>query len=394
MEHIPLGAIAAANSLNGDRLKVVMIGEGGAMHDVDCRFGHEEPRCAHLMEQIPLPIETSSQVMHWTEGGIVGLAHPYSKLAACTVERLNLACFFYQLPDSSIVMRRCRMEPKWEWESNYIPVLSVDGQHSPGTGTNIVVQPSVLRAEDDPILTLFYQTASGNIEIQRLTDSGELHGPLFQGRLSIPRFTPFTALTSGNKFTISYITPGDTKEIWECSGSVGDVPWHEFEDEIWECSGSVGDVPWHEFEDGESYISAAQRLVLQNVAAPEFVQMASYHGEHPIFCCMTSGPPKSIVWSSAQARRSYYFEDRGTPGTPVALAGWVSMWSSLAILFVDINGTVNIGRLESGSSKRTKQPGFFPIPLDSMRSAFSWVLLYIIPSTFLACLGEPIRAQL
>ncbi|KAG8686310.1 hypothetical protein FRC11_009148, partial [Ceratobasidium sp. 423] len=352
MAQPPIGAIAAASNSNGNRLKVVIIGEGGTVRDVNGRLGHDRPQRANLPNYLPLPDRKRMQGSLWTDGGIVDIAHANSKLAVCTIEHLNLACFFYQLPDSSIVMRRCDMGSEWEWETDYIPVLSTDSKHPPGLGTSIVVQPSVLRAGDNANLTFFYQTTSGNIGIQRMTDSGELRGPLFLGRLSIPHFTPFTALTSGDEFTISYMTL-NTQEIWECSGSLTPAPWREFEDD-------------------ESYISAAQRLVLEKSPAPDFVQMASYQTEHPIFYSMTSSRLESIVWSSARARRAYHFEHRGMPGTPIALCGRAPVWSSLTILFVDVEGAVNVGRLGSGSADGIKQPECFPIPLDSMRNAFAW----------------------
>ncbi|CAE6498651.1 unnamed protein product [Rhizoctonia solani] len=354
MARIPIGSIAAASNSNGTRLKVVVIGEGGTVFDVNGRFGHDKPQRANLTNYLPLSDGKQTQGSLWTDGGIVDIAHANSKLAACTIEHLNLACFFYQLPDSSIVMRRCDVGCELKWETDYVPVLPTDNEYPAAFGTSIVVQPSVLRAGDNTNLTFFYQTTSGNIGIQKMTDSGELHGPLFLGRLSIPRCTPFTALTSGDEFIISYVTL-DTQEIWECSGSLTSAPWREFEDE-------------------ETYISAAQRLVLENSPTPDFAQMASYQTEHPIFYSMTSSPLKSIVWSSARARRAYHFECRGMPGTPIALCGRAPVWSSLTILFVDVNGAVNVGRLGSGSADGTKQPECFPIPLDSMRNAFTWAL--------------------
>ncbi|CAE6368124.1 unnamed protein product [Rhizoctonia solani] len=354
MEQTPIGAIASVSSFNGKHLKVVVVGEGGTMLDVNCRFGHDRPKNASLPNYLSLPDGRRTQGSLWTDRGVIDTAHPNSKLAVCTIERLDLACFFYQLPNGSIVMRRCMMGSEWKWEDEYVSVLSGDSENPATLGTSIVVQPSVLRAGDNSKLTLFYQTASGHIGIQKVTESGELQGPIFRGRLSLPRCTPFTALTSGNDFTISYITL-ETQEIWECSGSLADGPWRELEDD-------------------ESYISAAQRVVLKTPPTPYCVQMASYQTEQPIFYSMVSSKIESIVWSSSRARRSYRFEVRGMPGTPIALSGHSPMWSSLSVFFVDINGAVNVGRLGSGSADGTKEPECFPIPLDSMRNAFSWAL--------------------
>ncbi|KAF8741239.1 peptidase M12A family, partial [Rhizoctonia solani] len=354
MAQTPIGAIASVSAFNGKRLKVVVVGEGGNILDVNCRFGHDRAKNASLPNYLPLPDGRRTQGSLWTDAGVLDTAHPDSKLAACTIERLNVANFFYQLPDGSIVMRRCSMESDWKWETEYTSILSSESEYPPELGTSIIVQPSVLRAGDGNSLTFFYQTSSGHIGIQRMNELGELQGTLFRGRLSIPRCTPFTALMSDNNFTISYITL-NTQEIWECNGTLTTGPWREFEDE-------------------EFYVSAAQRMVLETPPTPFCVQMASYQTDQPIFYSMVSSNIKSIVWSSNRARRSYRFEVRGMPGTPIALSGYSLAWSSLNVLFVDITGAVNIGRLGSGSVDGTKQPECFPIPLGSMRNAFSWVL--------------------
>ncbi|QRW26243.1 hypothetical protein RhiXN_11904 [Rhizoctonia solani] len=355
MAQTPIGAIASVSAFNGKRLKVVVVGEGGNILDVNCRFGHDRAKNASLPNYLPLPDGRRTQGSLWTDGGVLDTAHPDSKLAACTIERLNVANFFYQLPDGSIVMRRCSMESDWKWETGYTSILSSESEYPPDLGTSIVVQPSVLRAGDGNSLTSsskLDQTSSGHIGIQRMNELGELQGTLFRGRLSIPRCTPFTALMSGNNFTISYITL-NTQEIWECNGTL-----------------TTG--PWRELEDDESYVSAAQRVILETPPTPFCVQMASYQADQPIFYSMVSSTFKSIVWSSNRARRSYRFEVRGMPGTPIALSGYSLAWSSLNVLFVDITGAVNIGRLGSGSVDGTKQPECFPIPLGSMRNAFSW----------------------
>ncbi|KAF8761302.1 peptidase M12A family [Rhizoctonia solani] len=285
MAQTPIGAIASVSAFNGKRLKVVVVGEGGNILDVNCRFGHDRAKNASLPNYLPLPDGRRTQGSLWTDGGVLDTAHPDSKLAACTIERLNVANFFYQLPDGSIVMRRCSMESDWKWETGYTSILSSESEYPPDLGTSIVVQPSVLRAGDGNSLTFFYITLN-------------------------------------------------TQEIWECNGTL-----------------TTG--PWRELEDDESYVSAAQRVILETPPTPFCVQMASYQADQPIFYSMVSSTFKSIVWSSNRARRSYRFEVRGMPGTPIALSGYSLAWSSLNVLFVDITGAVNIG---------------------SMRNAFSWVL--------------------
>ncbi|ELU44073.1 hypothetical protein AG1IA_01898 [Rhizoctonia solani AG-1 IA] len=327
MAQTPIGAIASVSAFNGKRLKVVVVGEGGNILDVNCRFGHDRAKNASLPNYLPLPDGRRTQGSLWTDGGVLDTAHPDSKLAACTIERLNVANFFYQLPDGSIVMRRCSMESDWKWETGeYDQSHSMSSsEYPPDLGTSIVVQPSVLRAGD-----------VGRAPRNPLSRAAK-HSALYPLHSSHVRITL------------------NTQEIWECNGTL-----------------TTG--PWRELEDDESYVSAAQRVILETPPTPFCVQMASYQADQPIFYSMVSSTFKSIVWSSNRARRSYRFEVRGMPGTPIALSGYSLAWSSLNVLFVDITGAVNIGRLGSGSVDGTKQPECFPIPLGSMRNAFSWVL--------------------
>ncbi|CCO37466.1 hypothetical protein BN14_11622 [Rhizoctonia solani AG-1 IB] len=116
MEQNPIGAIASISSFNGKRLKVVVVGEGGILLDANCRFGHDRPKNASRPDYLPLPDGRRTQGSIWTDAGVVGTAHPNSKLAVCTIEHLSLAYFFYQLPSGDIVMRRCNMGSEWEWE--------------------------------------------------------------------------------------------------------------------------------------------------------------------------------------------------------------------------------------------------------------------------------------
>ncbi|GAB1525344.1 hypothetical protein RhiTH_008503 [Rhizoctonia solani] len=349
MDQPPIGAIASVTSIDGKHLKIVVVGERGRMLDVNCRIGDQRPNS--LCTTGP----GRPQEWVWKDKGVVDTVHPYSKLAACTIERHNLACFFYQIPDGSIVMRRCRVKSEWEWERGFISVLSGKSEYPPQIGTNIVVQPSILRAGDDINLTLFYQTSSGHFAILKMTVRGEVKGPVFRGQLSFPSCTPFTALTSGSHFTISYITL-ETQEIWECTGTLTDDPGCEL-------------------EENECYISAAQRMTLETPPTSNFLQMASHQTEQAIFYCILPNELKSIVWSSSRARRSYRFVRCGVADTPIALCGRLSTWSSQSILYVDVNGAVNIGQLEPpGSAGKIGVSGCFPIPVDSMRNVFSWGL--------------------
>ncbi|KAF8761301.1 glycosyl hydrolase 31 family [Rhizoctonia solani] len=349
MDQPPIGAIASVTSIDGKHLKIVVVGERGRMLDVNCRIGDQRPNS--LCTTGP----GRPQEWVWKDKGVVDTVHPYSKLAACTIERHNLACFFYQIPDGSIVMRRCRVKSEWEWERGFISVLSGKSEYPPQIGTNIVVQPSILRAGDDINLTLFYQTSSGHFAILKMTVRGEVKGPVFRGQLSFPNCTPFTALTSGSHFTISYITL-ETQEIWECTGTLTDDPGCEL-------------------EENECYISAAQRMTLETPPTSNFLQMASHQTEQAIFYCILPNELKSIVWSSSRARRSYRFVRCGVADTPIALCGHLSTWSSQSILYVDVNGAVNIGQLEPpGSAGKIGVSGCFPIPVDSMRNVFSWGL--------------------
>ncbi|ELU44080.1 hypothetical protein AG1IA_01893 [Rhizoctonia solani AG-1 IA] len=110
MDQPPIGAIASVTSIDGKHLKIVVVGERGRMLDVNCRIGDQRPN--NLCTTGP----SRPQEWVWKDKGVVDTVHPYSKLAACTIERHNLACFFYQIPDGSIVMRRCRVKSEWEWE--------------------------------------------------------------------------------------------------------------------------------------------------------------------------------------------------------------------------------------------------------------------------------------
>lgn len=104
MDPFPVGAIAAANSLDGSRLKVVVVGDGGIVRDVDCRFVDALPQNTKPPNYLPLSDGKRIQSTLWTEGVTIDIAHPLSGIAVCTIAKLNLTCFFYQLPDQSIVM--------------------------------------------------------------------------------------------------------------------------------------------------------------------------------------------------------------------------------------------------------------------------------------------------
>lgn len=142
--------------------------------------------------------------------------------------------------------------------------------------------------------------------------------------------------------------------------------------EVWECSGSLA-LTRGEFGE-ETYVSVAQNLILFNPPTPLIAQIASYQAEHPIVYIQTSGRPIKLVWSSPRARRTYHFATHGMPGSPIALVGHLPLQSHVTMLFVDISGAVNVARLPAMSADGNQPPKCLPIPLDSMKNAFSWAI--------------------
>ncbi|KAF8597473.1 hypothetical protein BDV93DRAFT_596625 [Ceratobasidium sp. AG-I] len=366
MDHTRKGSLAAAASLDGTRLKVLVVGEGGMLRDANGLLGKSSVQDSRLPNYLGLADSRGTLGSKWIDGGVVDVVHLQSAVAVCTIEQLNLICVFYQLPDGSIAMRRCHMGAGWKWESGKCctfnfpttqltslavdlkTVIAADHEAAPVAGTGLVAQPTILRVGDTSDLKLFYQTTEGTLAVQRVTESGELGGPAFVTQLAIPDCTPFTALTSGEDFTISYVTLR-TKEVWECSGTLSPQE-----------------------DDEEFYISVAQRFELRD--APDVIQLAAFQAEHPIVFLMTGSPISRVVWSSGQNRRKYLVEARGLPETGIALVGHMNARSSVTYFFVDTNGAVNVGRLASGSPDGKQLPDHYPIPLGSMRAAFGWTI--------------------
>lgn len=117
MDSFRTGALAAATSLDGSRLKVLVVGQGGVLSEANAQLGDSSPEISHLPNYIGLADAPGVLGSTWTDGGVVDAAHPKSAISVCTIEQLNLICVFYQVSDGSIVMRRCHMGGEWKWET-------------------------------------------------------------------------------------------------------------------------------------------------------------------------------------------------------------------------------------------------------------------------------------
>lgn len=117
MDNSRKGALAAAASLDGSRLKLLVIGENGYLHDANCQLGKPLSHDSHQPNYLSLGNDCNLLDAVWTDGGVIDHAHPQSTIAVTTIERLNVICVFYQLSDGSIVMRRCYIGAEWKWES-------------------------------------------------------------------------------------------------------------------------------------------------------------------------------------------------------------------------------------------------------------------------------------
>ena len=173
MDHTRKGSIAAATSLDGTRLKVLVVGEGGTLRDVNGLLGRTSAQDSRLPNYLALADNHRTLDSKWMDGGVIYIVHPQSAVAVCTVERLNLICVFYQLSDGSIAMRRCHMGTEWKWESGKYcafefpkseltsstielkTVITADYETAPIAGTGLVIQPSILRVGDVSELKLF-----------------------------------------------------------------------------------------------------------------------------------------------------------------------------------------------------------------------------------------------
>lgn len=173
MDHTRKGSIAAATSLDGSSLKVIVVGEGGTLRDVNGLLGKPSAQDSRLPNYLALADDCSILGSKWIDGSIIDIVHPQSAVAVCTIEKLNLICVFYQLSDGSIVMRRCHMGTEWKWESGkhcafgfpqsqltalnaeIKKVIAADYETAPSAGTGLVVQPTVLHVDDTGDLKLF-----------------------------------------------------------------------------------------------------------------------------------------------------------------------------------------------------------------------------------------------
>ena len=129
MDNSRKGSLAAVASLDGSRLKLLVIGETGDLRDANCRLGKPQSHDSPEPNYLSLGNDCNLSDAMWTNGGVVDSAHPQSAIAVSTIERLNIICVFYQISDGSIVMRRCHMGTGWKWESGEC-YLSIFHMHS------------------------------------------------------------------------------------------------------------------------------------------------------------------------------------------------------------------------------------------------------------------------
>ncbi|KAI0061320.1 hypothetical protein BV25DRAFT_1826806 [Artomyces pyxidatus] len=368
-----IGALAAVCSKDGNRIKIVCVGEHGRLLDADGTFLVPSP--GSTLELLDDENGNTKIMSTWTEGTLTESAFERSTVAACTLgSATENPCFFYQGQDLCLYMKTFGKANSGAWDHT-LRVIEANAAFPPYPGTAL----SVHLDESGDYMYLYYQAnrpeAPGEIVGCKLSSSGAVvvrGGPLFTK--TMPLGIPFVVIARDRQWSLFY-----AKAWRECLG---------------EAYGSIKQVAVDPATGGDSEVFETSRLPAPFIelgrtlhATAKVTQVSAYHFEKPTLYVpeQALAPGSSSKWMP-DGIMTYRGEWLALPCSGVALASHLPQWKRGNAIYVDQTGAVNICRL-STSTKTTSHCGFpKQIPLESMRTAYAWA----VPPVNLPVLPVPV----
>ncbi|KAI0058158.1 hypothetical protein BV25DRAFT_1296423 [Artomyces pyxidatus] len=373
MDNDRVGAVAATCSKDGTRIKIVVVTAGGRLLDADCQLlaPGVDPNSVPGVSLEVAEDEGRKVMSKWTEGTCTDVGFERSMVAGCTVgTATDIPCFFYQGVGTSIYMKTFGRENSGAWDTSMRVVNVNDSAYPPYPGTALSAHPD----GTGEYVYLYYQAnrneQPGEIIGLKLSISCAVvvrGGPIFKETL--PLGTPFAVIFRDGLWSMFY------------SGERGEL--------LGEAYGGIKPVTVDPATGGDSeefYTTRAPTHFIKPGPYPlpqKTVQVAACHCEKPIcfIVCQPEVDATAAPLIKGRVIHTYKYDPRGLNGSGIALVSHIPQYKAASLVFVDRSGAVNFCRSASeptvGTKGRNATP--YPIPLDSMRTAFAYAAEPIVP---------------